>query len=237
MNWKDLLNETDRCLYCGNGYAEPVSWQAVLGLGEERRLCPACTDKLISIDALSSCPGCSRTGSPILCSDCRAWKEDRFWADHPFTNLSLYEYNSWMKELIARFKYRGDACLAELFTGEIARRLGSAAAEACVVPIPLSEERQYERGFNQAELLAAACRPVNILTRSGQAGKQSKRSRRERIGTADRVFRIDPVSLPDNKGFILIDDIYTTGATIRSAARVLYEGGAEAVSGLTLARA
>ncbi|MBM7096842.1 ComF family protein [Bacillus sp. H-16] len=229
MKVRDLLAETEHCLWCGETYSEPMSWAAFLGESPLGRFCERCESMLVPID--QACLTCSKPGS-LQCEDCVAWNEDPFWSCREFTNRSLYEYNPFLKEVIARFKYRGDAALAEAFSERIARAVHPGSI---VTSIPLNDERHYERGFNQATLLAGRLKPVSLLERSLSSGKQSKRSREERIAAAEEQFRILPGAV--GKTIVIVDDIYTTGATIRSAARLLYENGAKSVTGVTLARA
>jgi len=106
-----------------------------------------------------------------------------------------------------------------------------------LVPIPLSDERLYERGFNQAESLAleAGAEPINLLKRV-HSEKQSKKSRNERI-RLPQVFQLSETAPPfQNKQILLIDDVYTTGSTLRQAAIILRQAGAKSVQSLTLAR-
>ncbi|WP_318246450.1 ComF family protein [Rossellomorea aquimaris] len=104
-----------------------------------------------------------------------------------------------------------------------------------IIPIPLSDERLYERGFNQSTVLLeeAEVRPSTILTRL-HSEKQSKKTRSERL-LQEQVFRLAESDVR-GKTILLFDDIYTTGTTLRQAAKLLREAGADAVSSLTLAR-
>ncbi|WP_353737005.1 phosphoribosyltransferase family protein [Bacillus sp. CMF12] len=104
-----------------------------------------------------------------------------------------------------------------------------------LVPIPLSSERLYERGFNQSSALIheAGFTVTELLSRI-HSEKQSKKSRQERIHL-HQVFQPLNVDIED-KIILLIDDIYTTGSTLYHAAKVLKAGGAESISSITLAR-
>jgi competence protein ComFC len=152
-------------------------------------------------------------------------------------NRSVFHYNEFMKDLIARYKYRGDALLASLFQQHLQTAfMKNFACDYLIVPIPLSKERLYERGFNQARLLSEQLNaPVIEPLRRVHFEKQSKKKRHERLQT-ENVFFIDESSEILNKKLLLIDDIYTTGTTVRHAAKLLMEHGAETVSSLTLIR-
>ena len=96
-----------------------------------------------------------------------------------------------MKAVLAQFKFRGDAELVRIFidlSGAISKYFTNVST---VIPVPLSREREYERGFNQAELLAA-CLPVEIsyLSLRRETEKQSKKSRKERLsGSNPFIFK------------------------------------------------
>ncbi|MFD1020297.1 ComF family protein [Thalassobacillus hwangdonensis] len=140
-----------------------------------------------------------------------------------------------MQELIAKWKYRGDYMLVHAFEEMWkARTMAHFSQQECIyVPIPLSEERLQERGFNQAEALARflPSPPRNLLSRA-HSEKQSKKKRQERITSANPFSLNEKVSKP----VVLVDDIYTTGITLRHAAKLLKENGCPKVYSLSLIR-
>ncbi|MCD7034453.1 ComF family protein [Metabacillus sp. GX 13764] len=171
------------------------------------------------------------------CSDCFRWNKNREWAGVLTKNISIYQYNEEMKAVLARYKFRGDAELSKLFAGEMNKTYREHFREAeAAVPIPLSEERLYERGFNQAELLAKQI-PIPMLhpLKRISTEKQSKKSRKERLQNL-HLFQLSYADDIQNKHLLLIDDLYTTGFTVRQAAKILLENGASSVSSLTLIR-
>src|SRR5690606_40303855 len=90
-----------------------------------------------------------------------------------------------------------------------------------IVPIPLSDERLYERGFNQAVVLAGLLdMPVHEVLARTHLEKQSKKSRSERIA-GENVFRV--IGEVQGRGVLLVDHIYTTGSTLRQAGKVLLD--------------
>jgi competence protein ComFC len=167
--------------------------------------------------------------------DCIRWEKDMEWKDVLEKNISLYEYNDFAKELIARFKFRGDYILAKMFTHDIQTAIKFVRFDH-VTAIPLSDSRLKERGFNQAEALAweAGLQPIELLTRL-HTEKQSKKSRIDRIHLSN-VFQVEPDTVLSGKTILIIDDIYTTGSTLRHAAKLLKNAGANKIFSLTLAR-
>ena len=229
------------CLIC-HGVIDPViSWSSVILPTEEMDVCKSCQQRFKPLCG-ELCRGCGRVLSTDYrsgdqCFDCIRWEEDAEWGGLLAQNFSLYEYNDFLKEVIATFKYRGDYRLARVFKPGILKTLESRTFDL-IVPIPLSEERLYERGFNQTEalILEAGFQQTKLLSRI-HSEKQSKKSRSERIHLP-QVFRIrDTDSVPlEDKTVLLIDDIYTTGSTLRHAAKVLHEHGVYKVFSFTIAR-
>lgn len=203
-----------------------------------------CKEKLLKISG-ELCQKCGRPLSALspqyyqsgLCSDCQKWEQDAVYKGTLGQNRSLYLYNSFCKDVMAQFKFRGDYALLHLFQSDWVTLYKQVYSPAyLLVPIPLSDERLYERGFNQslalAELLSS-----NIyegLTRIHHE-KQSKKSRGERLEMKS-VFNVRDGSRLKSKDVVLIDDIYTTGMTLHAAAIVLKQAGANSVQSFTLAR-
>ncbi|RDI40129.1 ComF family protein [Falsibacillus pallidus] len=224
------------CLYCHEPVYPNFNWTAMIKVCDIEPFCPACQDELQLIEG-ERCKTCSRPQKESgQCQDCIQWEEGE-WSGSLSQNHSFYVYNDFFKEVLAKYKYRGDYLISKAFSNLI-KRLIKKEKPDIIAPIPLSAERLYERGFNQSEalIIEAGFQPAHLLERT-HSEKQSKKSRRERI-EAEQVFRLNPecATIIEKKSILLIDDIYTTGATLRHAAKVLKDNGAKKVSSLTIAR-
>jgi competence protein ComFC len=230
------------CLLCEGEIVSDFTWKSLFTHDVHNRLCHQCYKKFERISG-EACNICGRPFALLdaeyrsgeICLDCRRWEEDEFWSGSLDRNISLYSYTSFTKEVIARFKFRGDYVLSEIFAEDFLKALQDFQNDY-LVPIPLSDERLYERGFNQSEAIirVAGFEPTHLLTRI-HTEKQSKKSRSERIHL-DQVFRVDSDLVLRGKKILLVDDIYTTGSTLRHAARLLKKNGADKVYSITLAR-
>ncbi|UII55625.1 ComF family protein [Cytobacillus spongiae] len=228
------------CLTCHNEIQQKVNWHTLILKEEEWFLCQECEKQLSRIEG-ETCRVCHRSFNLLskeyqkgeLCYDCFRWERDEEWKGALIKNTSLYLYNDFLKELIARYKYRGDYILSKIFAKQLSSLL---KGYELLVPIPLSEERLDERGFNQAEALIvqAGHTPAYLLTRT-HSEKQSKKSREDRIHL-EQVFRVERGVDVEGKRVLLVDDIYTTGSTLRHAGKVLREAGASQIHSITLAR-
>ncbi len=238
----DLLHQ-NRCLICHEEIQPSIGWSALFSAEKTPLVCPSCEGKLKKI-AGETCRICTRPFQLLdekfrdgdLCHDCFRWEEDAEWLGYLDQNHSLFLYNEFLKEVMAKFKFRGDYVLSKVFAEFVKERLSGMEAVDFLVPIPLSPERQYERGFNQAAalLIESGFTPAEILTRI-HAEKQSKKTRSERIHLS-QVFRLRSDVNVEGKKIILIDDIYTTGSTLRHAAKLLKGAGAAHIQSLTIAR-
>lgn len=234
------------CLYCDEQLQFRFSWQT-LWHKNDQLLCQECSSQLEPIEG-EICLCCGRLfeqqsepfRSGDYCYDCIRWEKDSQWQGLLVKNRSLFRYNDFMKELIARYKYRGDALLARLFQERLIQLYKKEYSQtALIVPIPLSQERLLERGFNQAQLLAEMLgKTVPVLQAQHKMDKQSKKSRSERLDISSSSFFLasglqEKLSHTD---IIIIDDIYTTGITVRQAAKLFKQHGVLSVSSITIAR-
>jgi ComF family protein len=135
--------------------------------------------------------------------------------------------------------------LVKLFARSLAQLAvgGGPAFEADVVPVPLHRQRERERGYNQAALIAKPLAkrlglPYKaVLTRIRPRPDKHLLSYEERWESVRGAFATRPGSQVDNLRVLLIDDVMTSGATLDSCAKTLREAGARSVIGLTVARA
>lgn len=235
------------CLWCDRRVENGVSWQDVFGLSRHSLVCLGCKEELETLSP-PLCRICGRSLPQMenvykkngFCYDCIRWEEGE-WGGLLRKNRSLYEYNAFLKEKMSLFKFRGDVEVIKGLADEWRTLYEKEFNGFPVIPIPLSVRRLYERGFNQsAELGHLLPAPFyDLLERIVHEEKQSKKSRNERLAfnQSNDLFRLrDFPNELKGKQVILIDDIYTTGATLRRAAKVLLNGGAASVNALTIAR-
>ncbi|WP_259425650.1 phosphoribosyltransferase family protein [Bacillus velezensis] len=226
------------CLLCDSPISSSLTWRSLFSLAPEQEICSICSSQFEKIEG----PVCSICGRPQesneKCADCAAREsktEKRFLLRQ---NRSVFLYNDAMKDSLARFKFRGDAKIIQAFERDFAAGFKAAypSNTHTLIPIPLSGERLAERGFNQSELLASllGMPVISPLIRLNNE-KQSKKSKTDRL-SAEKKFSAAENSA-EGMNVILIDDIYTTGATLHQAAEVLLTvGKASSVSSFTLIR-
>lgn len=220
------------CLICHQFIEADLTWSTIFNLRQQAPICRSCSAQLDKIGE-PQCEYCGRDDQ-AKCLDCDRWKQQSLLTK----NRAVYRYNHFLKDLISRFKYRGDYALVEVFRHDMREvfttQFKSISKDTRLVPIPLSEQRLASRAFNQAEAIAQLLPyPIAPLLKRTTSEKQAKKNRKQRL-SMDNPFQYIGEACPSP--VIIIDDIYTTGATIHHAARVLKENGIKQIASFTLAR-
>jgi ComF family protein len=163
------------------------------------------------------------------------------------TAFFVYDEEAPIGKLIKLYKYQFareiDSVWKKIISSSGWRpaRLCLKAESAIIMPVPLHPRRLRERGFNQAEIITKIIIEETNLTLSDSAlkrvkytGQQAKLTADERNRNLEGAFAwTRPYPSPDN--VILVDDVYTTGATMNECARILKRAGARSVWGVVLA--
>lgn len=221
------------CQICARWPAQPICQPCATRYGAGRNRCTTCALPLGGEQP--QCGACltRRFASPLsLC-------------------LAAVDYAYPWDTLIARFKFRGEPALAQPLAQLMLSNPAICQAvqtSDMVVPIPVTPTRLAERGYNQAWELAKALlqqtqasqtrgQPMALM-RVGQAPDQHDLPAEQRIGNLKGAFMPHPDQAPVLRGarLLLVDDVSTTGTTLRAAAGALLQAGAREVCAVVLAR-
>jgi competence protein ComFC len=186
-------------------------------------------------------------GKSEIEEEIRSFTEEEFlklmrplpWKDG-VTSLFRYE-NPLIHEMIYALKYRGNQHVAKLFASALGFYLTSRGlTDHLIIPIPLSKKRRTERGFNQVELvlqnLTGVTITFNVLKKVRDTKPQTTLHRAERIKNLENAFTVSNPGLIKGKNVVLVDDVTTTGTTLKEASRVLRDAGAKSVQSIALTR-
>ena len=215
----------------------PICDKPVRPAGE--LICAACKTKLKYVSEIH----CMKCGKPLqeatkeYCEDCSKKK-------HKYIQgKSLYEYKS-AAGMIYRFKYGKRREYAEFLGKEMAEHFSSDLKKwgaEMLIPVPIHKIRKKQRGYNQAELLAAELSrqtgiPMknNLVVRCKKTVPQKMLKDEERQNNLKKAFKIGQNDVKLST-IIIIDDIYTTGSTVNEMADVLRKAGIDKIYVLTLA--
>jgi ComF family protein len=156
-------------------------------------------------------------------------------------------YDGSLQKIIHDWKYNGKTLLTPFFAEwmiEGLNRYWELGSLDLLIPVPLHPRRLRERGFNQALLLVRELShhtgipyQKTILQKKKFTIPQVNLSGVEREKGLRGAFHVIREDELEGKGVLLIDDVYTTGATVNECSKVLLRGGAKRVDVLTLAHA
>jgi competence protein ComFC len=221
----------------------PVCQSLVRDTGEDLIICPDC-HKAIKLVRPPYCPRCGLpypSGEAHLCAPCLTER----WYFEVHRTCALYE--GALKEAIHRFKYGGVFPLARVFGDLLQPVLYVLAGDYPIdvmVPVPLHISRLRERGFNQAFLLVKELSKrtgilyqERVLRKIKDTPDQITLKKRERRKNLRGAFQVQDQEAIEGKAVVLVDDVYTTGATVNECSRTLMAAGAKQVAVLTVARA
>ncbi len=208
-------------------------------------ICPDCLAEIRWVEppfcTVCGTPFLSRAGESHACGSCLVRK--RYFT----TARALGHYEGPLQQAIHRWKYEGRISLTALFGEWLTaglRRYWPSPSFDLLIPVPLHVRRLRERGFNQALLLVKELNRhtgipfhASVLQKKRHTLPQVALSGAEREKEIKGVFHVLAPERVDKKAILLVDDVYTTGATVNECSRVLKAAGARQVDVLTLAHA
>lgn len=192
----------------------------LMALGRESDVCPSCQKSLKRFQSVGKAEFVEKVISPL-------------------------RYEQEVASSLLRYKFGGKSFYAHVYAQYMTQCLQESDISFDILSwVPLHPKRQWQRGYDQAELL---CREVgknikhapisllrkkrNIAPQSGQHGYSRRKA------NILNCYALRPNVLVEGRRILLIDDVFTTGATLSECARVLMMAGAEEVYALTLANA
>jgi len=238
----------------------PIYWSRFVNLIFPP-LCHCCREFIPDNREVKICDDCLETAVPLvspLCSCCGRPFPDFCGADHlcgrcitapPSFSIArgALLFAGTTRELIHQFKYGGKAMLRRPLALLAAGCLDSFAAGFCadlLVPVPLHTRRLRQRGFNQAVLLGEILSkrwevPLqrNNLQRNRWTEPQVNLTAAARAENVKGAFSLAAPAKIAGKRILLVDDVYTTGSTVRECSRIMMAAGAAEIAVITVARA
>ena len=173
-----------------------------------------------------------------VCENCQKKLSPKF---IPFTHddvkcLAIYEYDDVMKSLIYQYKGCYDIVLSEVFMSQIKRELSLLYKGYMVIPVPSYKTEDIKREFNHViEIFSYLNNPIERLIEKTENIKQSslKKSERANIG---KYLKMSNIEIVRNKKILLVDDIHTTGSTIKACLKLIKQGQPKDIKVLVIAK-
>lgn len=202
-------------------------------------ICPSCRKRLHYIKE----PKCKKCGKEIekdeqeYCRDCQRFV-------HAYDKgASVFAYDPLMRRSVSMFKYHNRREYAKVYAREMyhhCERFLKMCAPDVILPVPIHQHKKRQRGFNQAELVAKELGklmnvPVDTeyLLRVEKTTPQKELTRQQRKVNLRKAFAIRETGKYYER-ILLIDDIYTTGATIDAISEILRENQSKFIFFLTI---
>jgi ComF family protein len=233
--WTEVLYPR-HCVWCEQFLKPSSLWQY------------GCEGCIAGLEAIRG-PACSQCGAPFdgivegerICPQCLEIKADFQ------QGIALFRLNEAMRTWIHRLKYyHGLYVLEDLksFLNEEKERLSPFFEGAILVPVPIHWQRKLQRGYNQSEAIAAIIAKIfptggiqKALKKKLFTRPQVELSREKRLKNVAKAFEVKKrLHLDPCKTYILVDDVLTTGSTLRACAKALAQKGAKDIRVWTIAR-
>jgi competence protein ComFC len=203
--------------------------------------CQGCQSQLDYNNKMFLCPGCLKglMDTSVLSF---TLPEDNCYYDKAY-HCCLYE--KIIKDLIHGFKYKKKIFLKNVLTALLhsmfLRKIISEHLDL-IMPVPMTYVDEKKRGFNQSYLLArglsekTGIQLENALIKYKKTAAQAMLTRPDRLKNIKNAFSCNARHIVQGKNILLVDDVFTTGATINECARILKLQDADSVIALTLAK-
>jgi ComF family protein len=205
------------------------------------RKCSGCNE-VLHADEVSICNDCLQSIKPIDVDLVQKefdkdFKDSKIISD--LTSLFVFEKDSILQQVIHNIKYNKQfnsaVTLGKMFA-EKHRELLEEWSIDLIIPIPLHHLKKAERGFNQSDFFAKGISKqsgiklsTNAVKRIRYTESQTGFNRKKREENMENAFKVKKENLVDGKNILLVDDVITTGATIRECGKALFSSGADQI--------
>jgi len=204
---------------------------------ENSIFCPKCFSKLTFIDY----PFCNKCGKILnssynenTCEICAKYTREFDFA------RALFQYDQYSMNIIMKIKKQADNYVAKICANKLYRKYNELFTNAdFIVPVPSHWIRILKRGYNPANIIAyelskiSGTKYMNLLKRIRRTKYQKEKNFKERLENVKNAFKCKENL--HNKSIILVDDVFTTGATLNSCSKALHSSGCKNIYCLTIA--
>ncbi len=209
-------------------------------------------EKILNILFPKMCLNCGKQGEGYLCSSCFLKSNFKFKiipVKNKHYNYLIYlgKYKNEIRRKMLDFKFYNKAFINEYFLEFLLKNKNICAFLKnfdLIIPVPMFKTKKLKRGYNQTELLGKNLSKKleleyleDVLVKIKENRTQSLVLKNERKQNVKNVFKIENPFYIKNKKIILVDDIYTTGATIDECTKLLKKSGVKEILVLVIAKA
>ena len=214
-------------------------------------------EKIINLIYPQTCGICGKLNPNSLCKKCEInlkkhkdiniIKNGEEIENKYFNELMyIFKYEGQIRKLILDYKFNEKSYIYLTFVNFLLKNekiFENIKKYDTIIPVPISKKRQKTRGYNQSLLIAREISQIlhielqeNCLLKTKNIIEQSKLNKEQREQNIQNVYELKNGQILTNKKILLIDDIYTTGSTVRECSKILQSGKPKAIDVLVLAK-
>ncbi len=203
-------------------------------------------DNILNLIFPPKCGMCGKIEKGYICERCYREIEPYLYQKVENNIFYLLHYKDMIRNKMIDYKFNDKSYLHNIFYEIFVKsKIGCEFIKSydIIIPVPMYWRKKAQRGYNQSELIARDLSkhfriPINIkiLIKQKNTPMQSSLGKKERTKNVQNVYIINNMEKIKNKNILLVDDIYTTGATVRECKKMLQLAGAEKVGTVIIAK-
>ena len=161
-------------------------------------------------------------------------------------HIYLFQYEGIIRKLIIDYKFNEKPYLYKTIVNfwlKDKKTFEKIKTYDTIMPVPISKKRKKERGYNQSSIIAKEISKKtkldyigNVLIKNKNIIQQSKLNKEDRIKNVQGVYELKNVQILEKKKILLVDDIFTTGSTVKECSKILKEANPEKIGVFTIAK-
>lgn len=202
-----------------------------------------------------SCGICGKLNQNFLCSKCekQLQKQAKFEVEKKSNDqnyfqehLYIFPYQGMIRQILIDYKFNDKSYLYQSIVNFLLKNknfFSILKSYDTIIPVPISPKRKKQRGYNQSELITREIAKrteldwqKNCLFKTKNIVEQSKLTKEQRQENIQGAYQIGNLELLANKQILLIDDIYTTGSTVKECCKMLQQANPKKIGVLTIAK-
>lgn len=212
-------------------------------------------DLILNLIYPPTCGICGKFNSNFLCLKCqkqlesqsefqviKSQKETNFFEEH----LYIFTYQGMIRKMILNYKFQEKSYLYKTIVNFLLKNekfFSILQSYDTIIPVPISRQRKRKRGYNQSELLAKEmAKKIKIeynhdcLFKTKNVMEQSKLKKEERQNNIKGAYQLVHPERLETKKILLVDDIYTTGSTVKECSKILRQAQPKKIGVFTIAK-
>lgn len=206
--------------------------------------------KLLDYIFPPSCIVCKSFGDGYLCNKCKKDLEIYLYnntiEEQENKIFYLFQYRDFIRKKLIEYKFGEQSYLFHLFCEMFVKNKNACEflkSYDIIIPVPIHKKRKNQRGYNQSELIAKELSNktgitiyTDVLKKVRNTNPQSLLSKKERIKNVQSVYIVENSEKIRNRNVVILDDIYTTGATVNECKKILQQAGVKNIGTIIIAK-